>query len=87
MITEKIIPEDVIIELDLSEVQDEDYLGEGLAIIHLTPDGEYIKGLHFVEDTDFEYTDYIPEYYIGDEDMIMSGIIEDKTLYVTNLLK
>ncbi len=85
--TEKIIPEDVIIELDLSEVQDEDYIGEGPAIIHLTPDGEYIKGLHFVEDADFEYTDYIPEYYIGDEDMIMSGIIEDKTLYVTNLLK
>jgi len=79
--------EEYIFEIDLSGVDQEDMQGDGWAIIHLTPDGVYLKGLHYVEDEDFRYTDYIPKNDIGDNDMIMYGKIEGHALKVTDLLK
>lgn len=79
--------DDYILEIDLSGVDQEDLQGDGCAIIHLTPDGVYLKGLHYVEDEDFRYTDYIPENDIGENDMIMYGKVEGHALKVTDLLK
>ena len=78
---------DIIIEIDLSEIDDSDYQSDGWAIIHLTPDGEYIKGLHYVEDHEFVYTEYIPENDIDIDDMIMYGNVQDRLLKITKLLK
>lgn len=79
--------DDYIMEIDLSGIDQDDLQGDGWAIIHLTPDGVYLKGLHYVEDKDFHYTDYIPENDIGENDMIMYGRIEGCVLKVTDLLK
>jgi hypothetical protein len=87
MYTDKELEQNIIIELDISEIDEDDYLGDGWALIHLTPDGEYIKGLHYVEDPEDIYTDYIPDNDINDNDMIMLGKIEGKILKVTNLIK
>lgn len=76
-----------IIEIDISGVDKDDYFGDGWALIHLTSDGEYIKGLHYVEDQNFHYTDYIAENDIGENDMIMYGKIEGTSLKIIDLLK
>ena len=79
--------EECMMEIDLSGI-DQDYLaGDGWAIIHLTPDGVYLKGLHYVVDEAYRYTDYIPENDIGENDMIMYGKVEGRFLKVTDLLK
>ena len=57
--------DEYLMEIDLSGIDQDDLDGDGLAIIHLTPDGIYLKGLHYVEDEDYRYTDYIPENDIG----------------------
>lgn len=77
----------IIIEIDVSCFDQEEYFDDGWAILHLTPDGEYVKGLHYVEDTKFHYTDYIAENDIGDNDMIMFGKIDGSSLKITDLLK
>lgn len=79
--------DEYLMEIDLSGIDQDDLQGDGWALIHLTPDGVYLKGLHYVEDEDFHYTDYIPENDIGDNDMIMYGKVEGYTLKVTDLLK
>jgi len=76
-----------IMEIDLSSIDQDDLTGDGWAIIHLTPDGVYLKGLHYVEDEDYRYTDYIPENDIGENDMIMFGKVEGCILKVTDLLQ
>ena len=78
---------DIIIEIDISNIDEDDYFGDGSAILHLTPDGKYIKGLHYVEDSDFHYNDYIAENDIGEHDMIMFGVIKSRTMGIVNLLK
>jgi len=79
--------DEYLMEIDLSGIDQDDLDGDGLAIIHLTPDGIYLKGLHYVEDEDYRYTDYIPENDIGNNDMIMYGKVEGCVLKVTDLLK
>lgn len=79
--------EDCIMEIDLSGIDQEDLEGDGWALIHLTPDGVYLKGLHYVVDEDTRYADYIPENDIGENDMIMFGRVEGCVLKVTDLLK
>lgn len=79
--------DDCIMEIDLSGIDPDDLAGDGWAIIHLTPDGVYLKGLHYVVDKDFHYSDYIAENDIGDNDMIMYGKVEGHALKVTDLLK
>lgn len=79
--------EDCLMEIDLSGIDPDDLQGDGWAIIHLTPDGVYLKGLHYVVDEHSRYTDYIPEHDIGDNDMIMFGKVEGCNLKVTDLLK
>lgn len=76
-----------LLDIDLSGMDEDDYFGDGWAIIHLTADGVYAKGLHYVEDEDYQYTDYIPENDIEKNDMIMYGKVEDYTLKVIDLLK
>ena len=87
MYTDDYVRHHTIIELDISGIDKDDYFEDGWALIHLTPDGEYIKGLHCVQDQDFHYTDYIAENDIGENDMIMYGKIEGTSLKIIDLLK
>lgn len=87
MYTEDYLEEHTLIEIDISTIDEDDYLSNGWALIHLTPDGKYMRGLHYVEDADFKYTDYIAEYYMDENDMVMYGKVVDYTLKVTDLLK
>lgn len=87
MYTDEYIKLHTLMEIDLSGIDEDDYFGNGMAIIHLSADGVYVLGLHYVEDEDFEYTDYIPENDIGENDMIMYGKVEDYKLKVIDLLK
>ena len=87
MYTNEYLIDNAKLTLDISMIDKDDYYGNGWALLHLTLDGEYIKGLHYVDDDDFKYTDYIAEYYIGENDMILFGKIDGYDLKVTDLLK
>ena len=87
MYTDEYIKLHTLMEIDLSGIDEDEYFGDGMAIIHLSADGVYVLGLHYVEDDDFEYTDYIAENDIGENDMIMYGKVEGYTLKVIDLLK
>ncbi len=87
MYSDEYIDLHAIMEIDISGIDEGDYFGDGWAFIHLTPDGVYIKGLHYVEDQDSHYTDYIPENDIGENDMIMYGKVVGTSMRFVDLLK
>jgi len=88
MYTDEHVQHHTLMKIDIAIMKDDDdFLGDGWALIHLSPDGSYIKGLHYVEDKEFEYTDYIAEYYIGEHDMIMYGKVQGCIFHVIDLLK
>ena len=88
MYTDEHVKHHTIITIDISIMKDDDdFQGDGWALIHLSPDGSNIKGLHYVDDKEFEYTDYIAEYYIGEHDMIMYGKVEGCVINIVDLLK
>lgn len=88
MYTDEYVSHHTLMKIDISIMKDDDdYSGDGWALIHFTPDGSNIKGLHYVEDNEFVYTDYIAEYYIGEHDMIMFGKVQGCIFHVIDLLK
>ena len=88
MYTDEQVQHHVLMKIDITIMKDDDdFLGDGWALIHLTPDGSSIKGLHYLEDKEFDYTDYIAEYYIGEHDMIMCGKVQEGIFHVIDLLK
>lgn len=75
-------------EIDISVIDDEDYLGNGWAIIHLYED-IFIKGFHYIESDhdDDDYLEYIAANDIDEDDTIYFGMVDGYTLKVLRIIK
>ena len=73
---------------DVTQIDSDDYLGSGFAIIHISRSGIY-RGLHYVEnDHDGDnYLDYIAENDIYETDTIFYGYVEDYMFNVKDIIK
>lgn len=86
MSVKDVIKMNAIIVLDISSIDDEDYFGEEWALLHLDNDGN-IKGLHYrsADDDEFDYHAYIPQYEIGDRDIIYHGYVDEYYFYANEI--
>lgn len=58
--------------VDISNIDDDSYFGDGWAVLHLNQ-YNYIKGLHYIVD--------------DEDDKIYHGFIEEYTFFVTEIIK
>ncbi len=72
--------------IDISNIEDDNYFGEGWALLHLDNE-DNIKGLHYraIADEEFNYKHYIAENDIAQDDVVYHGFIEEYIFFVTEI--
>ena len=73
--------------IDISNIDEDNYFGEGWALLHLDSE-DNIKGLHYkaTDDDEFNYKDYIAENDIKTDDVIYRGFIDEYIFFVTEFV-
>ena len=74
--------------IDISNIDDDSYFGDGWVVLHLN-EYNYIKGLHYIADDedDFNHLNYIAEFDIKEDESIYHGFIEEYKFFVTEVIK
>ena len=73
--------------IDISNIDEDNYFGEGWTLLHLDSE-DNIKGLHYkaADDDEFSYKDYIAENDIKSDDVIYHGFVDEYIFFVTEFV-